>query len=153
MEITSRNIFLISSPFLIFQHNYLQNLENAAQQNYEKFLISETICQEHAHFHFSHHYQTLFSKNFELLKNKFQKLMSPNFEIDLWKKLYIFVGNVSFFEKMWVLNNLMILLSLFLRFNELEEKISVDIMKVYVFVGFITFYEALMEIPHSQFVI
>ena len=48
---------------------------------------------------------------------------------------------------------LMILLSLFLRFNELEEKISVDIMKVYVFVGFITFYEALMEIPHSQFVI
>ena len=147
-----RNIFLISSPFLIFQHNSLQSLESAPKK-YEKSRISETICQEHAHFHFSHTNQALFSKNFELLKNKFQRRITPNFEIDLWKKLYIFVGNVSFFEKMWVFEKFNYLISLFFRYGELEENRSVDIMKVYVFIGFITFYEALMKIPHSQFVI
>lgn len=84
-------------------NHFLPNLDTTQRDYNISHPINMNIgtnCQEHAHFHFSHNYQTLFSKSFELLKNKFQRRMSPNFEIDLWKKLYVSVGNVSFFEKM-----------------------------------------------------
>ena len=49
--------------------------------------------------------QNVFSKNFELLKTQYQKTMSPNLEIDLWKFFYVSEGEASFFEKMYEFYN------------------------------------------------
>ena len=45
-------------------------------------------------------YQVVFSKNFELLKVKYRKLMTPNLEVDLFNALYVYESHFSFFEEM-----------------------------------------------------
>ena len=49
----------------------------------------------------SHPYQIVFTKNFELLKSRYRKLMSPILEFDLWNMFYISEGEAFFFEKMF----------------------------------------------------
>jgi len=49
---------------------------------------------------FGNPHQVVFLKNFELLKIKYRKLMTPNFEIELLKMFYFSEGQAYFFEKM-----------------------------------------------------
>ena len=103
MPITSINNIFISETFLVPHFLKIQNPPQRMEteiMEFAKFHPFELNCQEHTHFEFSHPHQIVFTKNFELLKNKYQRRMSPNLEIDLWKQLYISVGQTSFFEKM-----------------------------------------------------
>ena len=108
MQIPSQNIFFNPGPFLVPHFFQNKNLEGAKiekekfQSNEGKFKNNESKYEEYAPFGFSHPHQIVFTKNLELLKSKYQRLMSPNLEWDLWKNLYISVGQASFFEKMSV---------------------------------------------------
>ena len=43
--------------------------------------------------------QTIFSKNFDLLKIKYRKQMTPNFDLDLLTYFFHFEGKMSFMHK------------------------------------------------------
>lgn len=102
MQITSLNALFMSPPLLIFQTPQIS--ESAHLEKCHHYIDGEPVetknFQTHSHFEFSHPHQIVFSKNFELLKNKYQRLMSPNLEINLWKQLYVSVGQTLFFSKM-----------------------------------------------------
>ena len=97
MQIASLNNLFMSHPLLISES---VRFELEKFHHIEERPIETKCFQNHAHFEFSHPHQIVFSKNFELLKNKYQRLMSPNLEIDLWRQLYVSVGQTLFFNKM-----------------------------------------------------
>lgn len=43
--------------------------------------------------------QTIFSKNFDLLKIKYRKQMTPNFDLDLLTYFFHIEGGMSFLQK------------------------------------------------------
>ena len=51
--------------------------------------------------YFSTPYQIVFTKNFELLKSHYRKLMSPILDFEIWRILFVSEGEALFFDKMY----------------------------------------------------
>lgn len=101
----------------------------------------------------SNPYQVGFLKNFELLKSKYRRQMSPNLELDLWKSFYDFEGQSSFFEKMYWKIEKIIQFFFKQRYIQFEEQTLVSPKKIYVFLGLLTIFEFNLEKHHGNFVL
>ncbi len=106
---------------------------NSNSSIYEKqiSILIESLSISQAH-------QTLFTKNFELLKTKYQKILNPNISTENLKSLHFFSENYSFP----------------LRKSVLKKKIDqmLQTKKLYVYLAFLTIYELEIQKTHINFV-
>lgn len=95
-------------------------------------------------------HQIVFTKNFELLKVKYRRKMSPFLDLDLFHSFYFSEGRNLFLEEMFFFNKTHMKWSS-CRIKELEER-EVSLKKVYLFLGYMAIFEVAMNKPHSIFV-
>ena len=85
--------------------NMVQNVQNHSMYVKENTETEESanIFGQTTFFKYSNPCQEVFTRNFELLKIKYRKQMTPNLDFDLLEAIYKEEDSSLFFDKMYII--------------------------------------------------